>query len=366
MNWKCVWLLALPGIFKVCIAFLPSRQRPQRESSLREDLSSDICAFGDEQDAYECLLGEGYVPADQIEPVTRLFVSKLEKLSDRFESSQKTNLIRFDRASRRHRLSRFHHESLAPTTSTSSSRFDMEYHEVMDDDNVVLVDIARRKGGPRFSRAFVQAGPRRNLHFDPSKVNAAIVTCGGLCPGLNNVIRELTHSLYYLYGAKSVYGITGGFHGFYNENYKPILLTNELVENIHHDGGTVLRSSRGGFDIEKILKFLRDYEIQQLYILGGDGTHRGAYAIHQACVAAGDMNISIAGIPKTIDNDVGFIDRSFGFSSAVEASQASIRTAKIEAMCNIPNGIGIIKVCNVSSERKKVDLLTLTNCNLHS
>jgi 6-phosphofructokinase 1 len=227
---------------------------------------------------------------------------------------------------------------------SSTSRVDMEYSHVMDDNDLVLVDICRRQGGSRVSRAFVQAGPRRNLHFDPSKVNAAIVTCGGLCPGLNNVIRELTHSLYYLYGANKVYGITGGFHGFYRDEYKPILLTNELVENIHHDGGTVLRSSRGGFNMEKILAFLREYEIQQLYIIGGDGTHRGAYAIHKACIEAGDLNVAVAGIPKTIDNDVDFIDRSFGFSSAVEAAQASIRTAKTEAMCNIPNGIGIIKV----------------------
>jgi 6-phosphofructokinase 1 len=323
-------------------AFLSISNRNRYQSVLREDLSSDNCSIDDENDTVACLLGEGYVPAERIEPVTQVYVAKLEKLSDRFESSQKTNLIRFDRASRRQRLSKFHHESAASTST--SSRVDMEYNNLMDDDDLVLVDIARRKGQSRVSRAFVQAGPRQNLHFDPSNVNAAIVTCGGLCPGLNNVIRELTHSLHYLYGANKVYGITGGFHGFYKADYQPILLTNELVENIHHDGGTVLRSSRGGFDIDKILQFLRDYDIQQLYIIGGDGTHRGAYAIHQACVDAGDLNVSVAGIPKTIDNDVDFIDRSFGFASAVEAAQASIRTAKTEAMCNIPNGIGIIKV----------------------
>jgi 6-phosphofructokinase 1 len=337
-------------------AFLPISHNHRLHSLLREDLSSDNCSLDDDQDAAACLLGEGYIPVEQIQPVTQIFVAKLEKLSDRFDSSQKTNLIRYDRASRRQRLSKFHHDSTnAPSSLMSmSSRVDMEYNDLMDDDDVVLVDIARRKGGSRVSRAFVQAGPRQNLHFDPSKVNAAIVTCGGLCPGLNNVIRELTHSLYYLYGANKVYGITGGFHGFYREDYQPIVLTNELVENIHHDGGTVLRSSRGGFDMQKILQFLREYDIQQLYVIGGDGTHRGAYAIHQACVAAGDMNVSIAGVPKTIDNDVGFIDRSFGFASAVEAAQASIRTAKIEAMCNIPNGIGIIKVSGMLRNNESI------------
>lgn len=361
----CYRLLEVLCILQGCSAFLPSLTKNRLLSLLREDLTSDTCAFDDDNDSAACLLGEGYVQAEQIEPVTQIFVAKLEKLSDRFESSQKTNLIRYDRASRRQRVSKFHHDSASAAQSSSpmsmSSRVDMEYNDLMDDDDVVLVDIARRKGRSRSSRAFVQAGPRQNLHFDPAKVNAAIVTCGGLCPGLNNVIREITHSLYYLYGTNRVYGITGGFHGFYREDYQPILLTNELVENIHHDGGTVLRSSRGGFDIEKILHFLRGYDIQQLYIIGGDGTHRGAYAIHQACVAAGDLNVAIACVPKTIDNDVGFIDRSFGFASAVEAAQASIRTAKIEAMCNIPNGIGIIKVSGALLQR-----LTLYSSYQHS
>lgn len=119
-----------------------------------------------------------------------------------------------------------------------------------------------------------------------------------LTAGLNNVIRELTHSLYYLYGANKVYGITGGFHGFHKPEFEPILLTNDLVENIHHDGGTVLRSSRGGFDIDKILAFLKAKDISQLYIIGGDGTHRGAYAIHKECVARG-LNVAVAGLPKT-------------------------------------------------------------------
>jgi len=162
------------------------------------------------------------------------------------------------------------------------------------------------------------------------------------------VIRELTHSLYYLYGVKQVYGIRGGFNGFHSPEYPPLLLTNEIVENIHHEGGTVLRSARGGFDIDKILEFLQEKNIQQLYVIGGDGTHRGAYAISEACIA-NSLNVAVAGIPKTIDNDVDFIDRSFGFQTAVEAAQAGIRTAKTEAMCNVPNGIGIIKLMGRSA-----------------
>jgi 6-phosphofructokinase 1 len=359
MHKSCFLFLAisLPKSYSAFVFY--NLQNRLSRSSLHEDVSPDVCALTEnENDAIACLLGEGYVLAESIEPVSHICVAKLEKLSDRFESSQEMNLIRYDRTSQR--SSKFHRTY----SSSSTSRVDMEYSNVMDDNDLVIVDICRRHGSSRVSRAFVQAGPRRNLHFDPSKVNAAIVTCGGLCPGLNNVIRELTHSLYYLYGVSKVYGITGGFHGFYRDEYKPILLTNELVENIHHDGGTVLRSSRGGFNIEKILAFLREYEIQQLYIIGGDGTHRGAYAIHKACIEAGDLNVAVAGIPKTIDNDVDFIDRSFGFSSAVEAAQASIRTAKIEAMCNIPNGIGIIKVS--SFHLIAIDSTYRLNIILHS
>ena len=172
------------------------------------------------------------------------------------------------------------------------------------------------------------------------------MTAGGLCPGLNNVIRELVHALYYLYGAKNIYGLTGGFNGFHS--YPPTRLTNDMVENIHHEGGTVLRSSRGGFDIDKILEFFEEHDINQLYIIGGDGTHRGAYAIHEACMER-NLNIAVCGIPKTIDNDCAYIDRSFGFQSAVEAAQLAIHSAKTEAMCNIPNGIGICKLMGRSA-----------------
>lgn len=152
----------------------------------------------------------------------------------------------------------------------------------------------------------------------------AIVTCGGLCPGLNNVIRELVHSLHYLYGVKKVLGVRGGYNGFLETaGYTPIELTIESVADCHHQGGTILASSRGGFDMEKILKFLKKYNINQLYVIGGDGTHRGANKISEECFAR-RLNIAVVGIPKTIDNDVDLIDRSFGFQTSVEAAQASI------------------------------------------
>ena len=128
----------------------------------------------------------------------------------------------------------------------------------------------------------------------------------------------------------------------------PIELTPSSVENIHHDGGTILGSSRGGFDIDKICDFIKSKKIKQLYVIGGDGTHRGAFKIHETCMERG-LHVAVAGVPKTIDNDVDYLDRSFGFLSSVEAAQSAIRSAKVEASCNLPNGIGIVKLMGRSS-----------------
>ena len=125
--------------------------------------------------------------------------------------------------------------------------------------------------------------------------------------------------------------------------YKHIILTVDNVADIHHQGGTILASSRGGFDIDIIIKFLTKHDISQLYVIGGDGTHRGAYIISEEVVKR-NLNIAVVGIPKTIDNDVDYIDRSFGFTTSVEAAQAAILSAKTEARCNYPNGIGIVKL----------------------
>jgi 6-phosphofructokinase 1 len=225
-----------------------------------------------------------------------------------------------------------------------------DYNKLITNHECILGEVVRKPNQPTHSRAYVRAGPRRHLHFDPKKTNAAIVTCGGLCPGLNNVVRAVVNTLYSAYGIDGkVWGIQGGFRGFWDfDNYVPVELTPELVANIHHEGGTVLGSSRGGFDLDKTLEFLRSKKITCLFVIGGDGTHRGAFRIHEGCMEKG-MNVAVAGIPKTIDNDVDYIDRSFGFESAVEAAQVAIRSAKTEAICNMPNGVGIVKLMGRSA-----------------
>lgn len=224
-----------------------------------------------------------------------------------------------------------------------------KYNKLIGDRECILANIRRKPGVSSETRAYIRAGPREKLHFNPENVNAAIVTCGGLCPGLNNVVREITRALFHLYGIKGkVYGIVGGYKGFYDPKFPPLDLTPEKVEDIHHSGGTILGSSRGGFDIDKICEFIKSKDIKQLFVIGGDGTHRGAFKIHETCMERG-LHVAVAGIPKTIDNDVDYIDRSFGFISSVEAAQTAIRAAKVEASCNLPNGIGIVKLMGRSS-----------------
>ncbi|KAL7542294.1 hypothetical protein ACHAXR_013395 [Thalassiosira sp. AJA248-18] len=224
-----------------------------------------------------------------------------------------------------------------------------KYNKLIGDHECILANIRRKPGDAVDTVGYIRAGPREKLHFNPANVNAAIVTCGGLCPGLNNVVREVTRALFHLYGIQGkVYGIVGGYKGFYDPKTPPINLTAESVENIHHEGGTILGSSRGGFDIDKICEFIKSNQIKQLYVIGGDGTHRGAFKIHETCMERG-LHVAVAGIPKTIDNDVDYLDRSFGFITSVEAAQAAIRAAKVEASCNLPNGIGIVKLMGRSS-----------------
>ena len=345
-----LWLIfAVP-----CISFsttLKSNSNSSPENEFQEE------CFLDHENAGACLSSSGYTKdSASFVTITEVFVADVDRLNSRFASFEEgsSNTIKFNkRNNQRHQcfqpICTDHPNTSSINYSTGSThQTNIKYNQLISDDELVLLDTIRKPGMNSVSRAFHLAGPRKILHFDPSKVNAAIVTCGGLCPGLNNVIRELVHSLYYLYGASKVYGITGGFNGFHQADYPPVLLTNEMVENIHHEGGTILRSSRGGFDIDAIIAFLKEREISQLYVIGGDGTHRGAYEISLACLQHG-MNVAIAGIPKTIDNDLDYIDRSFGFASAVEAAQAGIRTAKTEAMCNVPNGIGIVKLMGRSA-----------------
>jgi 6-phosphofructokinase 1 len=191
--------------------------------------------------------------------------------------------------------------------------------------------------------AFEMAGPRHRIFFDPARVKAAIVTCGGLCPGINNVIRTLVFELHYAYGVRSVVGIRYGYRGFIPKyGYEPMQLTPDDVKDIHEQGGSFLSSSRGEQDSSEVVDFLQRKGISLLFTIGGDGTLRGALDIHREIKKRG-LPIAVVGIPKTIDNDIAFVERTFGLETAFSVAAESIRSAHTEAI-GAPNGIGIVKV----------------------
>ncbi|MBM9520770.1 ATP-dependent 6-phosphofructokinase [Desulforhopalus vacuolatus] len=193
------------------------------------------------------------------------------------------------------------------------------------------------------SLPFEKAGPREKLYFDPSKTKCAIVTCGGLCPGLNDVIRSIVMKAHYQYGIRSVVGIRNGLRGFIPKYcYDVKELTPEVVSNIHQFGGTILGSSRGAQSIEEIVDSLGRMDINVLFVIGGDGTMRAAKKIMEEIKERG-CHISVIGVPKTIDNDINFISRSFGFDTAVGKATEAIRSAHVEATC-VRNGIGLVKL----------------------
>ncbi len=190
---------------------------------------------------------------------------------------------------------------------------------------------------------FERAGPRENLFFDPEKTTAGIVTCGGLCPGLNNVIRSVVLQLLYQYGVKKIIGFRYGYRGIDISNkINPIFLDVSEVADIHNLGGSYLGSSRGNVESSKIVDSLVHYGIDILFTIGGDGTIRGAIEIANE-IEKRNLPISIVNIPKTIDNDIPFISKSFGFQTAVSAAQEAIRCAHNEAK-GAPNGVGIVKL----------------------
>ncbi|MCL7043950.1 hypothetical protein MKW94_004543 [Papaver nudicaule] len=191
-----------------------------------------------------------------------------------------------------------------------------------------------------------RAGPRMQIYFEPEKVKAGIVTCGGLCPGLNDVIRQIVLTLE-VYGVKNIIGIQYGYRGFFEESLPEIPLSRQVVQNINLAGGSLLGVSRGGANINEIVDSIQARSIDMLFILGGDGTHAGANAIHNECRKR-KMKVSVVGVPKTIDNDILLMDKTFGFDTAVEEAQRAINSAYIEAR-SAYHGIGLVKLMGRSS-----------------
>ncbi|KXS09198.1 pyrophosphate-dependent phosphofructokinase [Gonapodya prolifera JEL478] len=187
-----------------------------------------------------------------------------------------------------------------------------------------------------------KAGPRAALYWDPKTVRVAVVTCGGLCPGLNNVIRGLVNTLWYRYGVQNIFGFKYGYEGLNPATSIEVPLNPWTVRDIHNFGGSILGSSRGPQDPKIMADFLSSKNIRILFTIGGDGTQKGAKSIFKECEQRG-YEISVVGIPKTIDNDLAYCDRTFGFETAVAQAQPPLLAAHEEAR-GARNGIGIVKL----------------------
>jgi 6-phosphofructokinase 1 len=218
------------------------------------------------------------------------------------------------------------------------------------DEERILFDVSTGKGsrlptsaGDRLEdRSFEQAGPREYIYFDPSALRVGIVTCGGLCPGTNNVIRAAVMELAYHYRVASIHGFRYGLAGLVPGGFEPIELTPDVVDDIHHHGGSILGSSRGPQDVGTITDTLERMNIGLVLIIGGDGTMRASQSVYDEVTRRG-APISVVGIPKTIDNDVYLVEKTFGFETAFSIAIESIRAAHTEAKGYL-NGIGLVRL----------------------
>ena len=214
---------------------------------------------------------------------------------------------------------------------------------VSDKARVLFNVIVDPEASPKDEVLFEVAGPRENLYFDAKETRAGIVTCGGLCPGLNNVIRSLVHELNHGYGVREILGFVNGYQGLDPwRGSEPIALTHEFVEDIHKEGGPVLNTSRGPVDINVAVDNLIRRKINILFVVGGDGTQRGGNELYQEAKRRG-YPLSVVGIPKTIDNDVAFVSRTFGYVTAVNEAAKAISCAHTEAH-SVQNGISVVKI----------------------
>ena len=214
---------------------------------------------------------------------------------------------------------------------------------VNDTERVPNTIVRTAETRPTDDLLFELAGPREKLFFDPPNTRAGIVTCGGLCPGLNDVIRSLFYEMHHAYGAREVLGFRWGYQGLDPERGgEPLVLTPEMVRGIHLQAGTILGTSRGPVDIPRAVDNLIRRRVNILFAIGGDGTQRGAKALFEEAQRRGHA-LSVVGIPKTIDSDIPFVARSFGFLTAVEEATKVLQRAHTEAT-SVQNGVSLVKL----------------------
>jgi 6-phosphofructokinase 1 len=212
-----------------------------------------------------------------------------------------------------------------------------------DEDRILYTNTVEGLSTESEAFTFEEAGPREHIFFDPAKTTVGIVTCGGLCPGLNDIIRGIVNQCHRQYGVTKVYGFRYGYEGLVQRyGHTPLLLRPESVAQIHNFGGTILGSSRGQQPIGEMVDTLEDMGVDILFVIGGDGSLRGAAAIANEVTKRG-LSKAVVGIPKTIDNDIMYLDKCFGFETAFAEAVNAVKCAYTEA-CGAVNGVGLLKL----------------------
>ncbi|MBI3893665.1 MAG: ATP-dependent 6-phosphofructokinase [Candidatus Wallbacteria bacterium] len=230
-------------------------------------------------------------------------------------------------------------ERKVPSPLGLSNKVDDDLADYTCDDDRIVFDATGASPGLFFERA----GPRERIFFRSEDVTAGIVTCGGLCPGMNNVVRALVRRLWFGYGARRILGFRYGFLGMtHASREKPLPLDPDVIHGIHRQGGTMLGSSRGPQEASDMVDYLDEKGVNLVFAIGGDGTMRGAQALFEEVSRRG-LEIGIVGVPKTIDNDIQFIEKTFGFDTAVAVATGAIDAARVEAI-GASHGIGLVRL----------------------
>ena len=229
----------------------------------------------------------------------------------------------------------------SPLRATAQGDQDIDF---ANDDQRILLSVESTLGASIDpALGFEKAGPRRHVFFDPTRISAGIVTCGGACPGLNSVIRSLVLELHHWYGVKRILGFRYGYEGLNPAlALPPLELGPEVVESIHEFGGSILGLGRRRQEVELMLDRLLELQVDVLFTIGGDGTLGGAHALAELAERRG-VRLAVVGVPKTIDNDVPFVDQTFGFDTAIQIARQALDAGHTEAH-SARNGIGLVKL----------------------
>ena len=238
-----------------------------------------------------------------------------------------------------------------PIASLGPCQFPSPLHQIgtvevpfkTDADRILYTNTVEGLSTESEAITFEEAGPREHIFFDPAKTTVGIVTCGGLCPGLNDIIRGIVNQCHRQYGVTKVYGFRYGYEGLVQRyGHTPLILRPESVAQIHNFGGTILGSSRGQQPVGEMVDTLEDMGVDILFVIGGDGSLRGAAAIADEVTRRG-LSKAVVGIPKTIDNDIMYLDKCFGFETAFAEAVNAVKCAYTEA-CGAVNGVGLLKL----------------------